>query len=252
MTIRRINHTKRRRIDKQDVTIRLSEPLSSPPVFSARVDLSKHDSLPSDAKIYIEAYRQTTRMRFDFGTVLNPGFDGGRAILAEFVDADAVQFAVKVTGVSGATAGMLLADRDGIPPTAIGEDTTREPLLPTCSSDLGQELWRLDFHNSGAILQINNRIPDWKGFAASAQFKALAYPSIIRQVLTRILIVDEWNDSDDSDDWRSKWLFFARSLPGVEVLDEEPDDAAGRWERIEEFATAFTGHASLMALCGHS
>jgi len=252
MTIRRINHTKRRRIDKQDVSIRLVEPVSAPPAFNARVDLSKHESLPTDAKIYIEAYRQTTRMRFDFGTVSKPGFEGGRATLSEFADADAVQFAVKVTGGSGATAGMLLADRDGIPLTSIGQDTSRESLLPTCSSDLGQELWRLDFHNSGVTLQINNRIPDWKGYATSAQFRALAYPSVIRQVLTRILIVDEWDDADDSDDWRSKWLSFAQSIPGVEILDEEPADAAGRWERIEEIATAFAKQASFMSLCGHS
>lgn len=252
MTIRRINHTKRRRIDKQDVVIRLVEPVSSPPAFNARVDLSKHESLPEDARIYIEAYRQTTRMRFDFGTVSKPGFEGGWATLSEFADADAVQFAVKVTGVSGATAGMLLADRDGIPLTSIGQDTSRESLLPTCSSDLGQELWRLDFHNSGVTLQINNRIPDWKGYATSAQFRALAYPSVIRQVLTRILIVDEWDDAEDSDDWRSKWLSFAQSIPGVEVLDEEPADPAGRWERIEEIAAAFAKQASFMSLCGHS
>jgi hypothetical protein len=252
MTIRRINHTKRRRIDKQDVTIRLFAASGGALEFSARVDLSKHESLPSDARIYIEAYRQTTRMRFDFGTVAKAGFAGGRAALSEFADADAVQFAVKVTGVSGTSAGMLLADRDGISANDGADDSSREPLLPTCSADLGQEMWKLDFQNSTVVLQINSRIPDWKGFAATPLFKAVAYPAIIRQVLARILIVEGWEDEEDVDDWRSKWLAFARSIPGVEAVEDEPEDGVGKWEFIEEVAAAFSKHVALLTMCGHT
>ena len=243
MTIRRINYTKRRRIDKQDVIIRLAEPMTSPPTATVRVDLSKHDTLPDDASIYIEAYRQTTRMRFSFGTVKHPGFPSGRAVLTEFPDAEALQFAVKVTGVSGEAKGMLLADRDGIPPTTSGSDASRETILPTCSADIGQELWRLDFQASGVTLLINTRIQDWKSFASSAEFKAIAYPSIVRQVLGRVLIVEDWDDAEDDDDWRSKWLKFAGASSGLEVPDFAPHDISGRWEWIEDVTAAFSSRS---------
>jgi hypothetical protein len=259
MTIRRINHTKRRRIDKQDVTIRLLAPADRPQAFGVSLDLAKHkDNLPADAKIFIEAYRQTTRMRFGFGTVANPGFAAGRALLSDFDDADAVLFAVKVTGVSGSAAGLLLADRDGISPTDGTDTSGREALLPTCSADLGQEMWKLDFQNSTVVLQINSRIPDWKRFAGSRVFKAVAYPAIIRQVLTRIVVVEEWDSEDDSEDWRSKWLLFARSIPRMREVEEKeevagvPEDIGGRYEWIEEVAAAFSNNAELLKMYSFS
>ena len=252
MTIRRINYTDRHRIDKGDVQIRLVNPNLVPVAFTADLALPTQ-KLPGDARIFIEAYRQTTRMRFDFGTVASPGFPGGSATLTEFSNTDAVLFAVKVTGVTGNVAGILLADRDGISATSADDKNHKEPLLPADSADLGQELWRLDFANSGPVLLFNSRLADWRSVAADPQIKAVTYAAILRTVLARILILDNWVEDEDEDrnDWHAKWLAFAKGLPGVAELEADPTPA-DKWEWIETAAAAFARNRVLLSHSGLS
>lgn len=252
MTIRRINYTDRYRIDKGDVRIRLVDPNAVPVAFTADLTLPT-EKLPGDARIFVEAYRQTTRMRFEFGTVASPGFPGGSATLTEFSNTDAVLFAVKVTGVTGNVAGMLLADRDGISATSSDDKDQKEPLLPADCADLGQEVWRLDFENNGPVLVFNSRLADWRSVAADPQIKAVTYAAILRMVLARILILDNWVEDEDEDrnDWHAKWLAFAKRLPGVADLEADPTPA-DKWEWIEMVAAAFAQNRGLLTHSGLS
>src|SRR5262245_13025146 len=98
MAIRRINSTGRLRIVRDDVTVNLRRDQAGALSFSATVDLNGY-KLPGAALVFIEAQRQTTFMRFPFGTVAQPRPTGSTA-LSEFVSADALQFRVKVTSES--------------------------------------------------------------------------------------------------------------------------------------------------------
>lgn len=250
MTIRRLNYTARHRLDRGSIRLTLADPDERPARIRAAVDLPS--GLPSDARIHVEAHQRTTRMRFDFGTVEQPGFPEGFAVLTEFDDPAAVLFTVKVTAAHGDHVGLLLADRDGMRIDAADADEDRESLLPVAPSNLGEDVWRLDFDSAGPVLLFNRLIPDWRGFAAENRVRSLVYPSVLRQVLTRILIVDDWVDLEDRDDWRTKWLIFAHSFDGVGDLPDAPN-VADKQGWIDDAVMAFSANARFMTgLAGDS
>jgi hypothetical protein len=177
-------------------------------------------------------------MRFDFGTA------GGivpppERVLSEFDSLDQVLFRVKVTSASGDRQGVLLAEADQIPikrPEDSEED--RIPLFPVAPADLGDEVYRVDFTDGRPTLLVNRDVGDWRQVAQSPPFRSLVYSAALRQILTRILCVEGVADSDDDDDWRSRWLRFASSMSGVgEVPDQEDGDACDVW--IDTAVAAF-------------
>ncbi|MFQ5642326.1 MAG: hypothetical protein ACE5FQ_01365 [Thiogranum sp.] len=63
-----INYTGRRKILHSELQIKLVEHGDAVPEFDVDFSL-KRENLPDDAAIYIEAYKNNTSQRFDFGTV---------------------------------------------------------------------------------------------------------------------------------------------------------------------------------------
>jgi hypothetical protein len=244
VTIRRFNYTARHRIDRGAIRLTLADPDERPARVRASVELPP--GLPRDARVHIEAHQRTTRMRFDFGTVDRPGFPDGFAVLAEFDDPAAVQFAVKVTASHGDEVGLLLADRDGMRIDAADADEDRESLLPVAPSDIGEDVWQICFGSAGPMLLFNRNLPDWRSFAAEHRVRCLVYPAAMRQVLTQILIIDDWVDLEDKDDWRTKWLIFAHSFDGVTDLPEAPN-LTDKQAWIDDAVTAFSARARFMS-----
>ncbi len=219
MPIRTLNYTNRKRIRREDaqITIREETGIAS---FDAILDLGDYQ-LPSDARVFVEAYRQTQYMRFAFGAlraVTNPA----DRVLHNFDSPEGVLFRVKV--VTGTDPhGLLLAEADQIRPRrSTDEDQNRIPLLPVVPDDsLGEEIWRLEFDEQQTLLLINSTLGDWRAVARDHTFLSLIYPSVFRTVLWRVLHIEKHRDTEDTDDWRSRWLRFAVSLPGV---SEPPGD----------------------------
>ena len=231
MSIRRINSTGRRRILRDDAQILLRTQSDGHLSFDASLDLIDYE-LPSDASVYIEAYRQTTFMRFDYGTVALPRPPTGNdRRLTEFSSKDGLLFRIKVTSV-GERPGLLLAEGDGIPSREEqDEPDKRLPLLPAVPADLGQEIWKIDFAADGPHLLVNNQL-DWVSVASTPMFRSLVFPSVIRQVLTQILIIDKDSDVEDLQNWRARWLKFAMALGAGEppsTTSEEDEDEALEW-----------------------
>src|SRR5260370_36167397 len=96
--IRRINYTGRRRISRDHVKIVVCERSGSPASFEATLDLSSYD-LPADATVFVEAYRQTFLMRFNFGisSEIEPPSE---RFLTEFESTERILFRVKATSQS--------------------------------------------------------------------------------------------------------------------------------------------------------
>jgi hypothetical protein len=210
------------------------------PSFDATLDLASY-GLPNDAQIFVEAYRQTSFMRFPYGTVASPKpHEMAPRQLTEFASTDGLLFRVKVTS-TGERAGLLLAEGDRIPISDDEEQPdNRIALLPPAPADLGQEIWRVDFSASGPLLLVNVSVGDWKAVAASPQFRSLVYPAAMRQVLWQIYKVEETRDTDDPDDWRCRWLSFGAGLAGVgePPLSSDDDDEWSEWitEAVGSFA----------------
>jgi hypothetical protein len=177
--IRRYNYTGRKAINRSDANMRIED---GPLRFHAALALDNYGLLP-DAKVFVEAYRQTNWMRFDFGTVGAVKAPGDLR-LSEFDTREGILFRVRVTATANPE-GRLLAEADQISPVHIKEtgEETREPLLPIKPADLGEEVFRVDFSDR-PILLINNQFGDWRALARSPFFVCMALPQTLREILT--------------------------------------------------------------------
>jgi hypothetical protein len=243
MAISRLNYTGRARINRSDVRITVYEPPQGPPTFDAELCLGDH-KLPPEALVFIEAYRQTVWMRFPFGSVgaLVPYHDRR---LTDFDSADGILFRIRVTA-AGERHGVMLAEGDKIPVCRPDEvDEHRMPLLPVQSAELDQEVYRVDF--SGDPVLLVNKNLDKQAVAASPLFRSLVCPQAMREILTRILHIDDFPDPEDQDNWRSRWLRFAATLLGLgEFREEDKDQFDDDW--IDRAVASF---ARRQGLFGH-
>lgn len=239
MPIRRINSTGRKKILREDAKVFVSPDSDGVLTFDAVFNLADYE-LPSDAKIFIEAYRPTDFLRFEYGTVGAPRSPKGlRPRLTEFATKDGLLFRVKITS-TGDRDGLLLAEGESIP---ISDDEDqlekRIPLLPPQPADLGQELWRIEFNGTkGPFLEVNNRL-DWKSVAASPLFRSLVYPAAMRQILTQVMLIEEVCDTEDVGSWQSRWLVFACSL-GVGEPPLFEDDELVKLKWIDDAVDVFS------------
>jgi hypothetical protein len=210
-------------------------------MFYAKIELEEYN-LPNDAAVSVEAYRQTGWMQFDFGTAGEILSSDARE-LTEFESPDGILFRVKVTAGQPAL-GKLLAEADQIPFHFFGEqEEKRAPLLAVASEDLGYEITKTDLTDRPLLL-INSSLGDWRTVAKLPVFVSLVYPHVLRQILTRILTVENYHeveDVEDANDWKAQWLRYASGLPGVSAPpDEGPVSEYDDWidEAVKAFSTS--------------
>lgn len=244
--IRRLNYTKRRRIVHRDVAIRLSEADGA----AGRVQVTlilEHYGFPADARVFVEAYRQTTLQRFDFGTIgnLNPP---EQLPLTAFESADGVKFRVKVVEAAGdgdgARPARILGRADGIRPRSTAP-RHRQSLLAVAPGDFDDEVWRLEFDEADApLLKVSRSLAgDWRALPHTPEFVTLAIPAIFRQILTRIVLIEGRRDVEDGEDWRSQWLRFATQMAGSRPPG--PDDPEDPDEWIDQAVSGLCHRISI-------
>ncbi|HBI47093.1 MAG TPA: hypothetical protein DDY78_30205 [Planctomycetales bacterium] len=239
MAISRLNYTGRARINRSDVCVIVYQPPQGPPTFDVDLRLGGY-KLPAEALIFVEAYRQTLWMRFPFGRAgaIVPPQDRR---LTDFDSADGILFRVRVTS-SGDRHGVMLAEADKIPVRRPDDvDEHRTPLLPVQSADLDQEVCRVDF--SGDPVLLVNKNLNKQAVAAHPLFRTLVCPQAMREILTRILKIEEFPDLEDHEDWRTRWLLFAEALPGVGEIEDGDSDRYDDW--IESAVGSFARQQGL-------
>lgn len=238
MTIKRINSTGRKRILREDARITLIADSGKPCCFKVLLNLDNY-GLPEEARVFIEAYRKSSLMRFPYGTVGKLGSEDALE-LTEFLNPEGVLFRIKVVAVDEQK-GMLLAEGE-IPVAGDHEQPeNRVALLPPRGEDLGNELWRIDFSNSPVLL-VNNKLPDWKASVRTDVFRATVFPAAIRQVLQHILWSEDRPQLDDESEWPYNWLRFAERLSGQAhppVKDHDQDWFDWVDDVCESFAKRF-------------
>jgi hypothetical protein len=253
MPIRRLNFTKRLKLTRERVAVRLSPKAAGQPrTFDVTFNLP--EGLPGNARVFVEAYRSSpaARMRFDFGTVAvrtPPAMDARR--LAEFGDDLPPLFRVKVTDAQDQP-GRLLADATGIKAADPDEKPDRRKgILHIHHRDLEGLVWELDFDNPGyePTLWIDKAADPARELGHDAKFAALVYPEVLRATLVKIL-VDDPDLAEDAAGWGRRWFEFARALPGMAGDEVRPDDdpedkrawigrAVRQFARQRDFGLAF-------------
>lgn len=240
MAISRFNYTGLRKIERRHALIALEKSGNGDVQFRADLTLADY-RFPEDALVFVEAYRQTTWTRYDFGTVgaiVRPV----DTTLADFDSPDGIQFRVRVTA-TGDQQGMMLGEADRIRPVGeLDDDDERAPLLRVrASDDLGDEVYKVAMDPAPTLL-INWRTGDWRSVAASPIFQSLTAPAILRSVLVHLLLVEQAYDVDDPESPHARWLRFAQNLPGV------PEFKKGEMEPliwIDDAVRAFASQKSV-------
>lgn len=238
MPVRRLNYTNRKKINLSDIRISISDKSASSVSFDADMTLSEY-GLPKDALVFIEAYRQTSWMRFGCGTAGDIQLPADRQ-LTEFDSPEGILFRVRVTSVKD-PAGLLLAEADRIRPQAQqDEDSDRVPLLPARAENIGHRIFRVDLTDN-PILVVNSGLPNWKSAIRGPVFISLVYPAVMRQILTHIFRAEGGFDPDEDTDgsgWRAQWIKFATALPtGLDFPAEVDQEQIDEW--IEGAVDAF-------------
>lgn len=216
---RRINFTNRQKITRQDVSIRVHAN-GQGLAFDAELARLIEYKLDPQARVYVEAYRSASTAwdRWGFGRVglISPPPIEQRS-LDKFGGADGLLFRVKVSA-DGDALGKLLAEADAIRPLLPDDlDSHGTPLIKPEAGPLGHEPWRVRFDDDMPVLVINDKTPGWKELVMEPRFRAIVAPAVMRQILTRILIIDRGSGISDDDDtkWCNRWIRFAEALPGV-------------------------------------
>lgn len=235
--IRNFNYTDRKRIPRAQTDFSVSESSQGPLEFKAKLRLDNL-GLPEDAAVYVEAYYSAYVMRFPFGRVGKLAPPKNR-LLDELPTREIVHFRVKIVD-EASNFGLIVADADRITATKSG----RLSLLHVDPKPLGNQVWRLNLDDAWPKLEVNNDIRDLNMFdiiKSSAAFRSLVLPSLLRSILTHLVIMDAEVDADTQDHWGSSWHKFGTALAGGATCPPcgESGEQDNRLAWVESVVTAF-------------
>jgi hypothetical protein len=242
--IRRLNFTKRKKIPRQNISIRLMQAGSGQFTFSADLQLAGL-GLPDNAWVFVEAYRANIFMRFPYGEVHALATPEVHR-LGQFPEKVLPLFRVKIVG-RGASEGLILAVADQLVPLKPEEEPgTRISLLPVEYKDLGQRVWDLDI-TSQPVLVLNQGLQRAGEVARTEpSFLALAYPEIFRRILYAVLVEEEIDDpSMDPDMWQCQWLRFSQLIKGVPDLPKSSTGSPSKEDKLDWITSAVEAFCEL-------
>ena len=243
--IRRFNFTGRQRITRDMYSFRVQKPSSGHAGgFEAELSELRKLGVPSESRVFVEAYARQSSVRFDFGTVGNL-VPPESNLLDEIDEGEVPQFRILVVDVVR-TPGRLLAYAEQIRPTEEGEDESRKPLLPLYTRDIGEQMWKVQVDSDAQpALVINSRVPQLRTLLDSDPIlRGVIFPAAMREVLRVVL----QEDMDAEQDWVRDWRRFAETLVGEELSDGESEDSNA--SRIEDIVEAFCERETWVALVG--
>lgn len=245
----RLNYTHRRKLTLEKMSIRIYPAENQPATFDINLNLDDLQGDHDDAHVFVEAYRQSTRMRFDWGTVGSmapPPIEERR--LTEFEEWKHIRFRIKITDINHEV-GKLIAWRNQIKPKG-PEDEQDNDLIYFENADLDGRVWDLRFDDDlGPVVLIDKKAGNRHDVGGNPKFQAAVYPEVMRRTLIQAFITDEEN-GDDEQHWSHAWLQgFLK--PQLKVQDPPPldeGDPSGRREWIEEAVRIFAKRNDLNLL----
>ena len=230
MPNRRINFTGRQKISRADVLITVYGESGGPISFTiSKLDLKRYN-LPENARVFVEAYRRMSYMRFECGSVgENSISDEFR--LTIFNSPEGIKFRIKVTDVE-MQQGQLLAELSGL------VDLRRESLLPVEPSNmLGQEIYQLEFNDDELTLLVNEGCGDWQNTVTEPVFVSLVYPNLVRMILGKLAQLESTSGLDEEGSWMAQWHSLGSQLAGEPMPLEDGEEYRMLWvdQAVEEF-----------------
>lgn len=228
--LRKLNFTERAKIARSAVRVTLRREADGVLAFDPHVSLEAI-AAPSGSRVYVEAYHRTSYMRFDCGTVGELVVPADRRLTE--IDGSSVRFRIRVVDPSH----RILAVAEDIRVTEREPgDGSESPLLPVDFIPLDQLSWRVYFDVDTPVLQLNNSIAGIEKLARDdSLFFALVYPAAVREILTRVLVIEAHDSSEETSEWWDLWLRWASRYTSSPVPADSED--APLW--IDEVVGAF-------------
>jgi hypothetical protein len=245
MPTKRIKFLSRKKILQKDIRVKLE--VNGPSKrFTASAHLESYD-FPSEARICIEAKQLLETLRFELGTIAQPRPPS--LIDVSRLRGDRVTFNLLVLDPrSSRKLGSAETIRPNVESGAM-EDSI--PLLPVDASlRLDPLLWRIDYvdtdeegHSDAPVLMFDCNAAQGSAslFVQDPAVRAMILPAAMREVLTRLLLVDNNTYDPSSRSWRNSWLRFAARLAGDDP--PEPESPNFNEEAFEWIALATSKHA---------
>ncbi len=201
--IRRLNFTGRKKIPKENLVIQLYFNVSGVQEFHAFLDSLKELSLPSEARVFVEAFHRSSYMRFSFGTVGKIIPTTNRS-LTEFDQGILPLFRVKVVDQSNEIGRVLAVADKIVPKKTEDEPTSKICLLPVEYRDLESLIWELDLDDQ-PVLYLNQRIENIREISRSDKsFMGLVYPEVVRKIFEHLYREELLFETGDLDSWENQ------------------------------------------------
>lgn len=228
-TVANLNYTSRKRIERSDIRISGNVSGREGNFVLEKFEISKY-GFPLDALVVVESFTgKYGFQRFDVGRLDRLDLSSRYPFAAN--DLSNATFRIKVVG-SG-NAGKILGDADHIPVVIGGRPPSILPIDPV---DLDNRVWWLEIdEETGPVLQMNQRLPDYQQIARDVEFRATVLPSVVHQIA---LWVVRNITSGDTDINVRRWA-KALTFPGVDPTNVSVDDDEAREEFALKVAIAF-------------
>lgn len=227
---RAFNYTDRSKINEKAVTIALESDEDKIESFTISLDM-EGISIAEGNEVFVEAYYRTEYERFSLGKASEIS--------------EETEFELGSIGYTENIKFRILAVEDGGRITALARSISpvsgqSKPLLPVEPRDLGRQVWEVQYRgeDGAPILAINQKIPSITDAAKNdAKFILGVYPSVLREVLFRLIFVEEIGDTTNVDiEWQEDWLRFTEEITGEERPESLDPDQEG-FPELEDWIT---------------
>lgn len=251
MSVKRINFLNRKKILQEHIRIVLSVN-GAVRRFTAGLDLSSYD-FPADAKVIVEAKTLLETLRFEVGRI-GTGLSTGPRDISR-LKSDRIVFNVLVVDTN--TSRKYGHAETVRPINANGEQIGADSLLPVdLADDLNGVLWAVRFVDSDeagcsdAPVLVFDRIAAQDSaavFVKNTAVRAMVFPAALKEILTRILLLDRHSFEESGEGWRDAWLRFAAKRLGEDPPEvESGDNVEEAREWIERAIAQFAKSGELL------
>lgn len=225
-----LNYTDRRDIDRRLVTVSVEEDSSPLKVYLRANPSLKSDAAYAGCAVVLEAFLRTKAERVELGPLagLAPSVE---AVFGGFLSAEDVRFRLKfVTLEKRRIAGVLdnirgRGDKDSGKKDARKRKTLLPVNMASDSDGLKDRFWVVSFATAAhPTLLLNPKkflVPE---DANDNAFRALAFPAVLREILTYAFVVRFLAPPS----WRDDWATLVRNLNGEDPPEEPADPGDAR------------------------
>ncbi|MEW5951936.1 MAG: hypothetical protein AB1637_08635 [Elusimicrobiota bacterium] len=211
--IRRIKFSGRKKIDKKDIEISFESGI----IKNLNFNYSNY-GFSENCDVWFEIYRKSEFERFYAGKIKNITLSNKETdILSEDYDC---LFNLKVVDgnkIKGLCKQIRLYPKGK-------ENNSILPVKFDDSENLKERIWKIIYDDAGPVLYIRKEYKS-KLSQKDPELFFLIYPSALKEILIKLLLVDKISKEEDAmEEWQKSWIKFAIDLAKGEDLSEPNEE----------------------------